>query len=117
MELGVERLILPAVPSVLNTWTTSFLFTKMTDSERLQFLHYTFLDFQGTVMCQKLLTKIPPAETSPARGSKSKSCGLDYGSGDLDVSSVVSEVYQPEQIDESGIVEQGLVSCRHQWKW
>uniref|UniRef100_A0A2N9HPP2 N-acetyltransferase domain-containing protein n=1 Tax=Fagus sylvatica TaxID=28930 RepID=A0A2N9HPP2_FAGSY len=109
MELGVERLILPAVPSVLNTWTTSFLFTKMTDSERLQFLHYTFLDFQGTVMCQKLLTKIPPAETSPARGSKSKSCGLDYGSGDLDVSSVVSEVYQPEQIDESGIVEQGLV--------
>lgn len=68
MELEVERLILPAVPSVLNAWTTSFLFTKMTDSERLEFLDYTFLDFRDTVMCQKLLIKIRPAEPSPARG-------------------------------------------------
>ncbi|KAF4369210.1 hypothetical protein G4B88_009508, partial [Cannabis sativa] len=60
MELGVERLVLPAVPSVLNTWTTSFGFLKMTASERLKFLDYTFLDFQGTVMCQKPLS-IPSA--------------------------------------------------------
>ncbi|XP_023512267.1 uncharacterized protein LOC111777057 [Cucurbita pepo subsp. pepo] len=55
--LGVQRLILPAVSSVLHTWTTSFGFSKMTDSERLEFLNYTFLDFQETVMCQKLLQK------------------------------------------------------------
>ncbi|KAM3739421.1 hypothetical protein ACB098_08G023000 [Castanea mollissima] len=109
MELEVERLILPAVPSVLNAWTTSFLFTKMTDSERLQFLDYTFLDFRDTVMCQKLLTKIPPAEPSPARGTQSKTVGLVCRNGDLDVPSVVSEVYQLEQIDERRIMEQGLV--------
>ncbi|KAF9675679.1 hypothetical protein SADUNF_Sadunf09G0057400 [Salix dunnii] len=34
-ELGVQRLILPAVPGVLSTWTLSFGFSKMTDSERL----------------------------------------------------------------------------------
>lgn len=68
MELGVERLILPAVPSVLNTWTTSFGFSEMTASERLEFLRYTFLDFQGTVMCQKLLKKYPSAEASLLRG-------------------------------------------------
>lgn len=54
-ELGVERLVLPAIPSVLNTWINSFGFSKMDQSERLNFLVYTFLDFQGTVFCQKLL--------------------------------------------------------------
>lgn len=55
--MGVQRLVLPAVPSVLNAWTTSFGFSKMTDSERSEFLNYTFLDFQETVMCQKFLLK------------------------------------------------------------
>ncbi|MED6149828.1 hypothetical protein PIB30_066307 [Stylosanthes scabra] len=59
MQLGVERLVLPAVPSVVETWTGSFGFVKMTEFERSQFLDNTFLDFQGTVMCQKLLMKIP----------------------------------------------------------
>lgn len=68
MDLGVERLVLPAVPSVLNTWTTAFGFSRMTVPERLQFLDYTFLDFQDTIMCQKLLMKIPPAEPSLLRG-------------------------------------------------
>ncbi|KAK2988767.1 LOW QUALITY PROTEIN: hypothetical protein RJ640_025926, partial [Escallonia rubra] len=67
MELGVERLVLPAIPSVLHTWTTSFGFSKMTESERLNFLAYTFLDFQGTIMCQKHLTKIPYTESGPSR--------------------------------------------------
>ncbi|KAI4373392.1 hypothetical protein MLD38_011520 [Melastoma candidum] len=57
-ELGVERLVLPAVPGVLNTWTTSFGFKQMTESERVQFRSYTFLDFQGTIMCHKELQDV-----------------------------------------------------------
>ncbi|XP_048136227.1 increased DNA methylation 1 isoform X2 [Rhodamnia argentea] len=68
-ELGVETLVLPAVSSVLNTWTTSFGFKKMTDSERSQFLGYTFLDFQGTVMCQKRLVDITSADSNLPGGS------------------------------------------------
>lgn len=60
-QLGVERLVLPAVPSVLETWTRSFGFAKMTNLERSQFLDYTFLDFQGAIMCQKLLTNNNPS--------------------------------------------------------
>lgn len=63
-ELGVERLVLPAVPGVLNTWTTSFGFKQMTDSERVQFVSYTFLDFQGTIMCCKELQDVPSTEPS-----------------------------------------------------
>ncbi|KAA8543719.1 hypothetical protein F0562_022104 [Nyssa sinensis] len=113
MELGVERLVLPAVPSVLNTWTTSFGFSKMTASERLNFLDYTFLDFQGTIMCQKLLTKIPSAESNILRGlcAGSQQNFRDDINGrdiiDLDGNSAVSEVFQADQIED--IVDQGPV--------
>ncbi|XAR58903.1 Histone acetyltransferase [Bertholletia excelsa] len=63
LELGVERLVLPAVPSVLDTWTNSFGFKRMTKLERVNFVDYTFLDFQGTIMCQKLLRRIPRIES------------------------------------------------------
>ncbi|MCL7049957.1 hypothetical protein MKW94_005870 [Papaver nudicaule] len=64
-ELEVEKLVLPAVPQVLHTWTTSFGFSKMTSSERLEFLQYTFLDFQDTTMCQKFLRMSPVAKPTP----------------------------------------------------
>ena len=64
MEFGVERLTLPAAPSVVDTWVTSFGFSNMTDSERLRFLDYTLVDFQDAVMHQKLLMKIPSTNSS-----------------------------------------------------
>lgn len=64
----MERLVLPAVPSMLNTWITSFGFSQMTTSERLQFLEYSFLDFQDSIMCQKLLVKSLSSELSPLEG-------------------------------------------------
>ncbi|XWS14801.1 hypothetical protein CRYUN_Cryun35bG0039500 [Craigia yunnanensis] len=54
-KFGVEKLVLPAVPSVVDTWTNNFGFSRMRDDERSELLQYTFLDFQGTIMCQKLL--------------------------------------------------------------
>lgn len=71
-KLGVERLILPAVPSVLKTWTTSFGFAKMTRPERLQLLHHTFLDFQDTVKCQKHLLKIVLSSAEAADNNRYK---------------------------------------------
>jgi len=68
MKLDVERLVLPAVPSVLETWTSSFGFAKMTNYERSQFLGYTFLDFEGTIICQKLLTNIASSDSVPLIG-------------------------------------------------
>uniref|UniRef100_A0A1J3HJ17 Chromodomain-helicase-DNA-binding protein Mi-2-like protein n=3 Tax=Noccaea caerulescens TaxID=107243 RepID=A0A1J3HJ17_NOCCA len=61
-DLGVERLVLPAVPCVLNTWTNSFGFTKMTIPEKKDFLKFTFMEFGRTIMCQKLLIKSSVAD-------------------------------------------------------
>ncbi|KAF1002954.1 uncharacterized protein LOC141699749 [Apium graveolens] len=63
-ELGVEKLVLPAVRSLLDTWTSSFGFSVMSESERLELLDYTFLNFRGTTMCQKPLSKNPCIDTT-----------------------------------------------------
>ncbi|KAK7276009.1 hypothetical protein RIF29_17139 [Crotalaria pallida] len=63
MKLGVKRLVLPAVPDTLETWTKSFGFVKMTSSERSQFLDHIFLDFPETIMCQKVLTRSPSPDS------------------------------------------------------
>ncbi|WMV19638.1 hypothetical protein MTR67_013023 [Solanum verrucosum] len=113
MELGVERLVLPAAPTVLNTWTTSFGFTMVKESQRLNFLNYTFLDFQGTVMCQKLLQDIPPEVSSES--TEAYQTQLDHIKSketvELDGNSALSEVFQAEQIEGSEIVDQGYADA------
>uniref|UniRef100_A0ACD5WIP3 Uncharacterized protein n=6 Tax=Avena sativa TaxID=4498 RepID=A0ACD5WIP3_AVESA len=52
---GVERLLLPAVPQLLATWTGSFGFTAMSNSDRFKLAESSVLSFQGTTMCQKIL--------------------------------------------------------------
>ncbi|KAI3682369.1 hypothetical protein L1987_82301 [Smallanthus sonchifolius] len=54
-ELGVERVVLPAVPEMISTWTESFGFSVMTELERLDLVGYKFLDFPGTIKCHKML--------------------------------------------------------------
>lgn len=54
-ELGVERLVLPAVQETMSTWTESFGFSVMTEAERLNLVEHKFLDFPGTIWCQKML--------------------------------------------------------------
>ncbi|XP_027362469.1 uncharacterized protein LOC113870069 [Abrus precatorius] len=112
MQLGVERLVLPAIPSMLETWTGSFGFAKMTSSERSQFLDYTFLDFQGTIMCQKLLMKIHSPDSVCLIGSQQK-CESGSCSANYDKSCQISEVYQEEEINNGGMLNQQIGSCGH----
>ncbi|KAF5802600.1 putative histone acetyltransferase chromatin regulator PHD family [Helianthus annuus] len=106
VELGVERLVLPAVPSVLQTWTSSFGFSVMTEAQKLDFLGYTFLDFQGTHMCQKLLVNAQSsAESSISRGNVYETVN-GSNAMDLDGVSAVSEVSQAERVEESMMVDQ-----------
>ncbi|KAI3434271.1 uncharacterized protein J3R85_006737 [Psidium guajava] len=103
-ELAVAKLVLPAVPSLINTWTTSFGFTKMASLERLQYLDYTFLDFQDTTMCQKHLLESPSA-VRLLRGISPKIQDALKGSGNkktLGPSTTVSEVFQADQHGENG---------------
>lgn len=66
IDLGVERLVLPAVPCVLDTWTNSFGFSKVTIPEKKDFLQFTFLEFGRTILCQKILIKSSVSHPLPS---------------------------------------------------
>ncbi|XP_004517273.2 uncharacterized protein [Cicer arietinum] len=107
-QLGVERLVLPAVPGVLETWTNSFGFVQMKNFERSKFLDYSFLDFQGTVMCQKMLTRLPSPDSVITRdiNTKQQDAGFSVKCRiDFEKSSPISEVDQEEGIGKSGIMD------------
>ncbi|CAL5202533.1 unnamed protein product [Lathyrus oleraceus] len=96
MQLGVKQLVLPAVPSVVDTWTGPFGFSKMTELERSKFLDYTFLDFPGTIMCQKFLTKTPSPDSVLTLEFQQKLGAMSESSSAN--KSPVSEVCQAGQI-------------------
>ncbi|KAK7311379.1 hypothetical protein RJT34_09488 [Clitoria ternatea] len=55
--LRVKKIVLPSCGNVIDTWSNSFGFSRMTNSDKLRFLDYTFLDFHDTIMCHKSLVK------------------------------------------------------------
>ncbi|RAL42353.1 hypothetical protein DM860_012136 [Cuscuta australis] len=87
-ELGVQRIIVQAIPAAKNTWTSSFGFSAMTKAERLNLSDCTFVNFYGTDMCQKLLRN----DTST-------------GSNEVDGICPVSLASQPEEIHSSAGLE------------
>ncbi|TVU47435.1 hypothetical protein EJB05_07038, partial [Eragrostis curvula] len=76
-DLGVERLLLPAVPQLLETWTGSFGFTVMTNYDRLELVENSILSFQGTTMCQKVLNAAcssPQDHSTPSVSDSERVC-------------------------------------------
>ncbi|XP_010535368.1 PREDICTED: uncharacterized protein LOC104810704 [Tarenaya hassleriana] len=127
-SLGVERLVLPAVPSMLKTWTNSFGFSKMSECERKNFLQFTFLEFGGTVMCHKLLSKSSFADPIPNTASLSEPLCDGMRRQNRLASDEISEVLQEEQhVEESSMTkespeevethEESLVGDNRFWKY
>jgi N-acetylglutamate synthase-like GNAT family acetyltransferase len=55
-QVGVRRLVLPAVPELLPMWTASLGFHAMTRSDVMEMaVEHAILSFKGTTMCQKTL--------------------------------------------------------------
>nr|XP_043635253.1 uncharacterized protein LOC122606467 [Erigeron canadensis] len=96
--LGVERLVLPSSSSVLRTWTKSFGFSIMSESEKLNFLGYTFLNFQGTTMCRKLLITGQSSMISPSKSIGDGSDAInEVAIIDLEDTNAISKVCKEEQ--------------------
>ncbi|KAH9622744.1 hypothetical protein KSS87_004770 [Heliosperma pusillum] len=112
LNLGVQKLVLPAAASVLNTWTTSFGFLPITETDRSEFLGYTFLDFQDATMCQKPLTKHPtvPHLSRAIPGNHRKHRRITEGSNNIlhhEGNSSISEVLQEDQREGTEIIDKG----------
>ncbi|KAK9673176.1 hypothetical protein RND81_12G151000 [Saponaria officinalis] len=74
-ELGVERLVLPGIASLNETWVSSFGFTEMPASDRRELSGYPFVVFQGTTLFQKiLLSSEDNAEPCTPESIKANDC-------------------------------------------
>nr|CAB3496240.1 unnamed protein product [Digitaria exilis] len=57
LDLGVERLLLPAVPELLKTWTGSFGFTVMSNSDRIELSENSILSFDYEVEDSSIISE------------------------------------------------------------
>ncbi|KAJ0266778.1 PHD finger transcription factor [Hirschfeldia incana] len=97
IDLGVERLVMPAVPCVLDTWTNSFGFSKVTIPEKKDFLQFTFLEFGRTILCQKVLIKSSVADPIPSTVSLGETNGDIINIEDSSAYDDRSKVHEAEQ--------------------
>ncbi|KNA18191.1 hypothetical protein SOVF_072720 isoform B [Spinacia oleracea] len=66
VEMGVERLVLPAIAQLSDTWVSSFGFAEMPTLLRRELLGYPFVLFTGTTLFQKIPGRSAPADSLPA---------------------------------------------------
>lgn len=73
-SLKVDRLVIPAVPELINTWTSGFGFTPVHESSKKIIKNLNLLVFPGVDMLEKSLVKekkITDTNLSSSNGTNS----------------------------------------------
>ncbi|XP_056159174.1 uncharacterized protein LOC115682444 [Syzygium oleosum] len=110
VQLGVERLILPAASQVRTTWEASFGFSEMPISDRQELLGYPLLGFQGTTMIQKFLRRSTCKATRASHDTGSAAL-LSLVSGSMDQSRFCGLCYKRKLRDRGFGKENRMGSC------
>ncbi|KAI3678905.1 hypothetical protein L6452_38209 [Arctium lappa] len=108
-SIGVEELIIPAIPELLQTWTKVFGFMPLEESKRQAMKSMNMLVFPGVNMLQKPLLQNPLADRSPTPSAASADKDAECTSKPSDNHSDASEVVKDET--EEATVLMDVCSC------
>lgn len=108
-SIGVEELIIPAIPELLQTWTKVFGFMPLEESKRQAMKSMNMLVFPGVNMLQKPLLQNPLADSSPTPSAASDDKAVEHTSKPSDNHSDASEVVKDET--EEATVLMDVCSC------
>ncbi|KAI3749395.1 hypothetical protein L2E82_20006 [Cichorium intybus] len=104
-SIGVEELIIPAIPDLIQTWTKVFGFTPLEESKRQELKSISMMVFPGINMLQKPLIQTDKnvSETTPSDATDCNKMPVDT----TDITKDAIDYEKPEEVDydEKPVVE------------
>ncbi|XP_073003851.1 uncharacterized protein [Typha latifolia] len=120
-SLKVEMMVLCAIPSLVETWTSAFGYQPIEDSDRKQLCKVNLMSFPGTILLKKSLLEATPRKPDPVKGSEYSSCRAQLPNmGDIDIKTHLKSRHESSENDSTSVELLGrqlgnltISSCRN----
>ncbi|KAI5605363.1 hypothetical protein BDE02_01G346800 [Populus trichocarpa] len=103
ISFKVEKLVISAIPDLVETWTKGFGFIPVSKDEKQSLNKINFMVFPGTILLKKQLYKTKEADTQSGLGDAAPLTEVDICPMEDHVTELVQQSNENSYLDEVGI--------------